>query len=237
MLGEWNGRHWWSGARRGKMRATGEGRGGWAYGRSDVASIQGLAELHQIMRCFLLGLPLSKLILHLARTALCRRRTSRVPLLASARRMLTERARARAAAARVIVVGRSLRSLALPILAAPRAGLWFGCHQDDVVEWLQCVCGPRTPDTRRICAHRERETSQSHRSILRGNGREDAHGCHQDVRTAPHHRREARAPRARPASLVINRVQSTTLIASRCGGQVVQMHSWGASASRPSGVS
>ena len=46
MLGEWNGRHWWSGARRGKMRAKGEGRGGWAYGRSDVASIQGLAELH-----------------------------------------------------------------------------------------------------------------------------------------------------------------------------------------------
>ena len=157
MLGEWNGRHWWSGARRGKMRAKGEGRGGWAYGRSDVAFIQGLAELHQIMRCFLLGLPLSKLILHLARTALCRRRTSRVPLLASARRMLTERARARAAAARVIVVGRSLRSLALPILAAPRAGLWFGCHQDDVVEWLQCVCGPRTPDIRRICAHRERQ--------------------------------------------------------------------------------
>ena len=99
----------------------------------------------------------------------------------------------------------------------------------------QYVCGPRTPDTRRICARRERETSQSHRSKLRGNGREDAHGCHQDVRTAPHHRREARAPRARPTSLVINWVQSTTLIASRCGGQVVQMHSWGASASRPSG--
>ena len=84
-------------------------------------------------------------------------------------------------------------------------------------------------------ARTERETSQSHRSILRGNGREDAHGCHQDVRTAPHHRREARAPRARPTSLVINWVQSTTLIASRCGGQVVQMHSWGAGASRPSG--
>ena len=46
MLGEWNGRHWWSGARRGKMRAKGEGRGGWAYGRSDVAFIQGTAELH-----------------------------------------------------------------------------------------------------------------------------------------------------------------------------------------------
>ena len=114
-------------------------------------------------------------------------------------------------------------------------GTAVGAIQDHVVEWLQYVCGPRTPDTRRICAHRERETSQSHRSILRGNGREDAHGCHQDVRTAPHHRREARAPRARPTSLVINRVQSTTLIASRCGGQVVQMHSWGAGASRPSG--
>lgn len=175
---------------------NGEDGDGWAYGCSGVAASQGVAERHQILRCFFLGLPLSKLILHLARTALCRRRTSRVPLLASARRMLTERARARAAAARVIVVGRSLRSLALPILAAPRAGLWFGCHQDDVVEWLQCVCGPRTPDIRRICAHKERETSRSHRSILRGNGREDAHGCHQDVRTAPHHRREARAPRA-----------------------------------------
>ena len=172
--------------------------------------------------------------------ALCRRRTSREQILASAmrreawRRMLTEQARARAAAARVLVAG---RSLALPKLLAPRAGHCFGWHQDHVVEWLQYVCGPRTPDTRRICAHRERETSQSHRSILRGNGREDAHGCHQDVRTAPHHRREARAPRARPTSLVINRVQSTTLIASRCGGQVVQMHSWGASASRPSGGS
>ena len=120
-----------------------------------------------------------------------------------------------------------------------RALLWVasGPLQDHVVEWLQYVCGPRTPDTRRICAHRERETSQSHRSILRGNGREDAHGCHQDARTAPHHRREARAPRARPTSLVINWVQSTRLIASRCGWQVVQMHSWGASTSRPSGGS
>jgi len=46
---------------------------------------------------------------------------------------------------------------------------------------------------------------------------------------------EKQERRARPTSLVINWVQSTTLIASRCGGQVVQMHSWGASASRPSG--
>ena len=60
----------------------------------------------------------------------------------------------------------------------------------------------QTPDIRRICAHRERERSQSHRSILRGNGHEDAHGCHEDVRTAPHHRREART--SGPTSLVIN---------------------------------
>ena len=248
---------WWWGLTRvgagcvlvgmGCVQINGEDGDGWAYGCSGVAASQGVAERHQILRCrflfrglFFLGLPLSNPILRLARTALCRRRTSRVQILASAmrrkawRRMLTEQARARAAAARVLVAG---RSLALPKLLAPRAGHCFGWHQDHVVEWLQYVCGPRTPDTRRICAHRERETSQSHRSILRGNGREDAHGCHQDVRTAPHHRREARAPRARPTSLVINRVQSTTLIAPRCGGQVVQMHSWGASASRPSGGS
>ena len=152
---------------------NGEDGDGWAYGCSGVAASQGVAERHQILRCrflfrglFFLGLPLSNPILRLARTALCGRRTSRVQILASAmrreawRRMLTEQARARAAAARVIVVGRSLRSLALPILAAPRAGLWFGCHQDDVVEWLQYVCGPRTPDTRRICAHRERDKSE-----------------------------------------------------------------------------
>ena len=48
-------------------------------------------------------------------------------------------------------------------------------------------------------------------------------------------RRTTAEKQERPTSLVINRVQSTTLIASRCGGQVVQMHSWGASASRPSG--
>ena len=99
----------------------------------------------------------------LARTALCGRRTSRVQILASAmrrqasRRMLTEQARARAAAARVLVAG---RSLALPKLLAPRAGHCFGWHQDHVVEWLQYVCGPRTPDTRRICAHRERDKSE-----------------------------------------------------------------------------
>ena len=196
----------------GCVQINGEDGDGWAYGCSGVAASQGVAERHQILRCrflfrglFFLGLPLSNPILRLARTALCRRRTSRVQILASAmrreawRRMLTEQARARAAAARVLVAG---RSLALPKLLAPRAGHCFGWHQDHVVEWLQYVCGPRTPDTRRICAHRERETSQSHRSILRGNGREDAHGCHQDVRTAPHHRREARAPRARPTSLV-----------------------------------
>ena len=162
---------WWWGLARvgagcvlvgmGCVQINGEDGDGWAYGCSGVAASQGVAERHQILRRFLfrghlffLGLPLI-LIIHLARTALCRRRTNRELNLASARLMVTTvPARARAAAAMVHVVG---RSLALPILVAPSAALCFGCHQDDVVEWLQCVCGPRTPDIRRICAHRERQ--------------------------------------------------------------------------------
>jgi len=114
----------------GCVQINGEDGDGWAYGCSGVAASQGVAERHQILRCrflfrglFFLGLPLSNPILRLARTALCRRRTSRVQILASAmrreawRRMLTEQARARAAAARVLVAG---RSLALPKLLAPR---------------------------------------------------------------------------------------------------------------------
>ena len=148
---------WWWGLTRvgagcvlvgmGCVQINGEDGDGWAYGCSGVAASQGVAQRHQILRCrflfrglFFLGLPLSNPILRLARTALCRRRTSRVQILASAmrreawRRMLTEQARARAAAARVLVAG---RSLALPKLLAPRAGHCFGWHQDHVVEWLQ----------------------------------------------------------------------------------------------------
>ena len=119
----------------GCVQINGEDGDGWAYGCSGVAASQGVAERHQILRCrflfrglFFLGLPLSNPILRLARTALCRRRTSRVQILASAmrreawRRMLTEQTRARAAAARVLVAG---RSLALPKLLAPRAGHCF----------------------------------------------------------------------------------------------------------------
>ena len=151
----------------GCVQINGEDGDGWAYGCSGVAASQGVAERHQILRRFLfrghlffLGLPLSNPILRLARTALCRRRTSRVQILASAmrreawRRMLTEQARARAAAARVLVAG---QSLALPILAAPSAGHCFGCHRDDVVEWLQCVAVPDARYPSNLRAQRERE--------------------------------------------------------------------------------
>ena len=227
----------------GCVQINGEDGDGWAYGCSGVAASQGVAERHQILRCrflfrglFFLGLPLSNPILRLARTALCGRRTSRVQILASAmrreawRRMLTEQARARAAAARVLVAG---RSLALPKLLAPRAGHCFGWHQDHVVEWLAIRL--RSPDARypsNLRAQRERQV----RAIALYCG---AMGVRMRMAatkmSAP--RRTTAEKQERPTSLVINRVQSTTLIASQCGGQVVQMHSWGASASRPSGGS
>ena len=94
---------WWWGLTRvgagcvlvgmGCVQINGEDGDGWAYGCSGVAASQGVAERHQILRCrflfrglFFLGLPLSNPILRLARTALCRRRTSRVQILASAMR-------------------------------------------------------------------------------------------------------------------------------------------------------
>ena len=232
----------------GCVQINGEDGDGWAYGCSGVAASQGVAERHQILRCrflfrglFFLGLPLSNPILRLA---LAWHVLHCVDVVPAECRFWHPPCGARPGAAcsqnkpghEQQRQGSSLPVGPLPFLNFLHRGQ--GTALGGIRTTSLSGCNTFAVPGRQIpveSARTERETSQSHRSILRGNGREDAHGCHQDVRTAPHHRREARAPRARPASLVINRVQSTTLIASRCGGQVVQMHSWGASASRPSG--